>query len=887
MVFKKCPNCEGENPDSAEFCLECGAKMDSEKEDSPPSPAYAVEPEESPLPEPAPGLPEKPPEPPAPRSLFSERYNVIEIIGVGRLGTVYKVFDKALDRELALKAFGPEIAKNAEAFEGFSRELRAERGIVHKNIARLFELSTEKGSPFLTMEFVPGQNLRALLLEKRGQLPVDQAVSLAKQLSKALAEVHRQGVLHLDLRPSNIIIDKEGTPKIIDLGVAQWLRSKGLIGAEADPEAVRYQSPEQVEGRIADPRSDIYSLGVILYELVTGDFPFAAETPAANGGTPQRQAPRNPRDLNPTIRPELALLILRCLDTERENRYQSARDLSVDLEKIEDGVKPEEGQAQAAAKPAPSRPAAVQETSAPPEAASPRIESGPSRRKPRPAFRMPEIPRNFMLWGIIAVAAIVLGLAVWRLAFHGGRAAPQSLRPQKKVLAVLPFEDESDAKGRGYFGEGMSEALIGALIRLPDLSVPGASSAVIARAKSADGHQAAQALGADYVLTGGFAPADRGLRVSARVVRLADGVKLWENQFERNAEDLWGALQAVVDGTAGALKVNVPTDKKNSLVQSRLATPEALDLYFHARSLASRGGKDNLEKAEDLFQKAVDKDPGWGAAWAGLANACIALGAASNWSPDAAFPRARQAILKALELEPYLAETRMALALLKWRSEWDFEGAENEFKQALRSSPEQPEVRLNYALFLSSLGRHEEALSQMRIAQALDPLSPKTNAGLGTVLYYARLYDQAAEELAKARDTNPSDFEACYDLGLLYIQTKEFGQSLQMFRQAAVFGGDQGEILLHIGSVLAHMGARQDVGKILTEALRAPRGTYVSSVSLGSVYAALLEKEQVQACLEKALEEKDASLVFLRVSPLFDAVRSERWFAGLLQKIGL
>jgi TolB-like protein/Tfp pilus assembly protein PilF len=889
MVFKKCPNCESENPDSAEFCLECGAKMEPEKEAPPPPVAPSpVEPEASPPPESYLEPPEEEAaEPSAPRSLFGERYNVIEIIGSGRLGTVYKVFDKALDRELALKSFAPEIAKNTEAFQGFSRELRAERGIVHKNIARLFELSAEKGSPFLTMEFVPGQNLRALLLEKRGRLPVDQAVGLAKQLSKGLAEVHRQGVLHLDLRPSNIIVDKEGTPKIIDLGVTRWLRSKGLIGPEGDPEAARYLSPEQVEGRIADHRSDIYSLGVILYELSTGDSPFAAESPPADGAKLHRQAPRNPRELNPTIRPELALLILRCLDPDRENRYQSARDLSIDLEKIEDGVKPDEAPAQAAAELAPSRPAPMTATVVPSEPVSPKIEPRPSRRKPRPALRLPLVPKSFLLWGAVGVAAIVLGAGVWRLAFHSGGGAPQEPRPQKKVLAVLPFEDESGAKGREYLGEGMSDTLIGALTRLPGLTVPGAASSVSAKAKSADARQAGQALGADYVLSGGFASADKSLRVSARLVRLADGSKLWEGKFDRNAEELFGALQEVVDGTAGALKINVPPDKKNSLVQGREVIPEACGLYFQGRSLASRGGKDNLEKAVDCFQKAADKDPGWGAAWAGLANACIALGIASNWSPDAAFPRARQAVLKALELEPDLAETHLALAMLKWRSEWDHAGAESEFKQALRSSPEQPEVRLNYALYLSSLGRHEEALSEMRTAQGLDPLSARANAGLGTVLYYARLYDQAVEELAKARDANPSDFEAYYDLGLLYIQTKELAQSLQMFRQAAALGADQGEVFLRIGFVLAHMGARQDVGKILTEALRAPRGTYVSAVSLGSVYAGLLEKDQVLACLEKALDERDASLVFLKVSPLFDAVRGERWFAGLLRKIGL
>ena len=240
-----------------------------------------------------------------------------------------------------------------------------------------------------------------------------------------------------------------------------------------------------------------------------------------------------------------------------------------------------------------------------------------------------------------------------------------------------------------------------------------------------------------------------------------------------------------------------------------------------------------------------------------------------------------------MELEPGSAETRLALARLKWRSEWDFTGAEKEFKEAVRVSPERPEVRCAYALFLSTLGRHEEALTEMKTAQALDPLSARANAGVGEVLYYARVYDQAAEELGKAREANPRDYRAYDQLGLLHLQMSEFPQSMEMFRQAALNGGDQGVISLRLAFVLARLGARQEVGKILSEALRESRETYVSSVALASVYAALVEKEQAFACLEKAVEEKDASLVFLKVSPLFDSIRSEPQFAALLHKIGL
>jgi serine/threonine-protein kinase len=890
MVFKKCPNCESENPDSTEFCLECGAKMESgikvvaPPSDSPKAQAPAPAPP-PPQPEAEEEAPEEPSPPAAPRSLFGERYKIDEIIGTGRLGTVYKVFDKALDRELALKSIRPEIVQDGEAFDGFSRELKAERGIVHKNIARLFELNLEKGTPFITMEYVVGQSLRALREEKNGRLPVSQAAGLAKQLAKGLAEAHRLGVVHLDLRPSNILVDREGTPKIMDLGITRWLRSKGLDAVAADPDLGKYQSPEQIEGRISDHRSDIFSLGAILYELVTGVAPFPAEPREPGGGKIPRETPRNPRELNPLVPPELGLLILRCLDPGREKRYQSALELSLDLEKIEEGKKSEPAPAAAPQAPRESRPVPKPEPRVSPEPVSSKSEIKTPRKKL--SFRLPRVSTRLALPAVVVVGAVVLGALIWRIAYHPGKTVRPEPRMEKITVAVLPFEDTSATKSREYVGEGMAKAVIGGLNRLPGLRAPGAASSSTLGGKSADARQAAAALGADYLLSGGFEVNEKSLRGSVRMVKSADGSKVWEKQFDQDSRELFAVLEGIADGAAEALRVQVPPEKKGRLIRGSSLNPEACDFYFHGRSLAGRGGRDNLEKAVDFLQKAVDKDPAWAAARAALANACIDLGIASLWSPDRAFPRARREILKALEVEPFLAETRLALALLKWRSEWDFAGAEREFKEALKSSPEEPEIRRSHAMFLAAQGRHDEALSEMKTAQSLDPLSPKVNAGVGTVLYYSRLYDQAALELGKARDTSPADFEAYYQLGLLDIQTGEFEQSIQMFRQAALMGGDQGEIFLRIGFVLARLGMRQDVGKILNEAIRASHETYVSFVSLGSVYAGLLEKDQVFACLEKALAERDASLVYLRVSPLFDSVRSDPWFIGLLSKIGI
>jgi adenylate cyclase len=501
--------------------------------------------------------------------------------------------------------------------------------------------------------------------------------------------------------------------------------------------------------------------------------------------------------------------------------------------------------------------------------------------------RLPALPSSAYRVIVSAMAVIIVGAVVRLFIFPPGRSAAVAPPPDKTGIVVLPFEGLGAAEGRGYFGEGLAEALIEGLNHLPGLRLTGITSSALLKAKYADSVQAGRAVGSDYVLAGTFESDGRRLLVTAQLLKTADSSKVWENQFERGPEAVFGVLQEIARGLVQALKIPLSDDGVNALFGTRTVDPEACDLYFRGRSLKALGGKDNLEKAVEIFEQAAAKDPGWAAIPAAAGKAYVDLGSASLWSPDRAFPAARKAILQALELEPGLGEARLALAILKWRSEWDWAGAGQELEEALVANHGQPEIRRSYALYLSSLGRHEEAQSEIKRARDLDPLSPRVNADLGMVLYYARLYDLAGVELTRARDAAPADFEPLHGLGLLYIQNGDFEGSLRMFQQAAALGGDPREMSLRIGVVLARLGRRQDVGRILNDALETSRQSYVSFASLATVYAALMEPDQAHACLEKAFAEKDASLVFLKVAPLFDLVRGRPWFAGLLKEIGL
>jgi len=472
--------------------------------------------------------------------------------------------------------------------------------------------------------------------------------------------------------------------------------------------------------------------------------------------------------------------------------------------------------------------------------------------------------------GILVAAA-----AAWLLLSHRERRVAQPAAPDKVIVEVGPFVEAAGSTGHDHIGQGLTETLTDDLNRLPRLRL-------IRATLPAGGSPA----GARFALSGTFTAGPDRLSVTARLVKAGGGPPTRVIEVSRPAGDVYGALREIGAGVTEALEISAPAGGWEALFPDKAAFPEAVDAYFRGRSLAAQGGGANLEKAVEFLEQAARRDPPWAGAHAALANAYISLGGESLWAPSKAFPAALKSAGEALRLEPGLGEARLASAQLKWRSDWDYAAAEREYREAVRVAPEQPEIRRCFGLFLSSLGRHEEAQAEIRAALEIEPGASRAASALGLVLYFARLYDQAEIELENARQARPADQEPCLGLGLLHLQTREFGESLGMLQRAALLGGDPLELNLRAGIVLAHLGRRQDVGKLLGEAIQASRRRYVSSASLAAVYAALIEPDQAQACLDKALEERDASLVFLKVSPLFDPLRGESWFAGLLQKAG-
>ena len=842
-------------------------------QEAPPGPPVA--PSEPEAPEPEGPAEEEVAEEPRLAAPFGERFKILEELGTGTLGTVYKVLDKAMERELALKSIKPEIAENREVFERFSQELKAERGIVHKNIARIFELNALLETPFITMEYVPGQDLKSLIREKK-RLPAAEALSLAKQLFNGLSEAHRQGTLHLDLRPDNIVLDKEGTVKIMDLGISRLFRSKGITrGIAGMPQ---YMSPEQVEGQEADARSDIYAAGAIFYEMLTGSLP------------PVGQSPRSPKELNPSIPSDLSLLVLKCLAQDKEARYRTAMAVRDELGQMEEAV------SQISVEP--PAPPPEKEPSVPPlkeepepvpqeaaEVSLPPLEQSERKRKP---WKGLPIPRRALFPVLLAAAVLAVVVFLWLVVFKTAEGpAPAAVETPRISLAVIPFEDADPAREKEYLGQALAEEMIQSLKKTEGIFLPDKESSFSFRGISRGSRIIGRRLQVDYYLGGNLRVSDNAFRIEAELIKVETGTILWSGQYEREQE----ALPAIAEEIGRAVVQNFGLTWSSAQLLPAEASPhpafEAFDSYAQGRWLAENGEQANLEKALENLDKAVTREPAFAIAFEALADVYLRLANGRYWPPEKALPKAKDAALKALLINPRLPEAQVALARVKMIYDWDFAGAERGYQEALKIDPDCSPAHQSYALLLSALGRHREAIDEITAAQGLNPQSAAVNAQAALALYFSRLYDQANAEIRKGQATDPSYFGHYYNSALLQIQMEQYAEALLSLKKAGELGADPLETELLRGHIYARQGNRREVGRILTAALKAAKENKAQQVSIASVYAGLGDKEQVIACLEIAHGKRESGLLFLKVHPLFDLIRADSRYLRLLQRIGL
>ena len=797
----KCPECHFDNPEDTRFCGNCATPLVPSEE----IPLTKTETLRTPIIELTRG------------STFAKRYEVIEELGRGGMGRVYRVFDKKIEEEVALKLLKAEIAADEDTIKRFSNELKFARKIAHKNVCRMYDLSEEEGTHYITMEYVSGEDLKSFI-RRSGQLTIGKSLSIAKQVCEGLAEAHRLSVVHRDLKPQNIMIDREGNARIMDFGIARSLEAKGITEAGVMIGTPHYMSPEQVEGREADQRSDLYSLGVILYEMVTGRVPFEGDTPLSIVIKHKTEVPPDPREVNAQIPEDLSRLILRCMEKDKGKRYQGAEGLLSELSKIEKGI--------------------------------PTTEKVIPERKPE---------------------AEIVSEIKW-----------------ENSIAVLPLTDMSPQRNQKYFCDGMTEEIINALTKLEGLRVASLTAAFQFKEKDYNIREIGEELKVQTVLQGSVRKVGNRLRISIQLINVHDGYPLWSDRYDREMDDVFAIQDEISLAIVDNLKVKLLGGERAKLVRRYTKNLEALDLYLKGRYCWKRRTEENLKKAIEYFQQAVEKDPTYALAYAGIADCHNNLGWYDLLPPKEAYPRARAAAEKALEMDETLSEAHASLANVIENYDWDLPAAEREYKRAIKLNPGYATAHHWYALCLAEMGRHDEAMAEAERAQKLDPLSLIISTPLGSTFYHARQYDRAIEEGQKTLEMDPTFIPAHWLLGLAYAQKRMYKKAIAEEQMAIDLSAGSSSIFAAcLGNIYSLSGKRGEAKRILDELHKLSKQRYVSPYGIALIYVGLGEKDQAFEWLDKAYDKRDHWLVWLKVEPLLDSLRSEPRFTALLKKMNL
>lgn len=779
----KCPKCQFYNTSDSKFCADCGTRL---------TPSESITDVTKTLETPAQKL--------IRGTIFANRYEILEKLGKGGMGEVYRAYDKEVKEDVALKLIRSEISSDKKTIERFNRELKLARKIIHKNVGRMYELMEYEGNRFITMEYVEGQNLKGFIRQS-GQLAIGTALKFAKQVCNGLSEAHRLGVVHRDLKPSNIMIDQDGNARIMDFGLARLLNEEGITRRGTMIGTPHYMSPEQVEGDDIDQRTDIYSLGVIFYEMVTGRVPFEGETAFTIGMKHKGEMPRNPKEFNAQIPEELSRVVLKCMEKDKKKRYQNTEELLSKLKKMKSDTT---------------------EASVVPE---------------------------------------------W-----------------KNSIAVLPFKNMSADPEQEYFCEGIAEELINSLIQIADLRVVARTSAFSFKGKDVDIREIGKKLNVDKVLEGSVRKAGNRLRITAQLVNVADGYHLWSERYDREMEDIFAIQDEVTLALVETLKVKLLGREKAKLKKRHTDDQEAYNLYLKGRYFLNDRTSEGIIKRIEYFNQAIELDPAYALAYVGLADSYILLGEWEFSPPKEIYPKAKTAVLKALEIDDRLSEAHCALAMIKRDYDWDWVGAEKEFKKALELNTNYPTAHQWYAEYLTFMGKHDEAIEEIGIAQELDPLSLIITAAGGVVFFCAREYDQGIEQCKKVLDLDSSYYPAHLFLALNYMQKGIYEEAIIEINKAIGHGG-RGNLKAYIACSYALAGERTEAQKVFKDLRRISRQEFVSQYFYAIYYFVIGENDQGFKHLDEAIEKHHYLMIFIKVDPFLDGIRNDPRYKALLKKM--
>ena len=813
-------------------------------------------------------------------------YEIREQIGAGGMGEVYLAQDSRLRRSVALKVLPAEFTENADRLRRFEQEACTASGLNHPNILTIHEVGMEGETQFIAMEYIEGESLRQHL--SRTTMKLREMLDIAVQTASALTAAHEAGIVHRDIKPENIMVRRDGYVKVLDFGLAKLVErqepdSEAPTMVNTDPGVVMgtasYMSPEQARGMDVDARTDIWSLGIVMYEMIAGRVPFGGTTTgdmlaSILGDSAAPPLARFAREV-PT---ELDRIVTKALTKDKNGRYQTAKDLLIDLKRLKQQL---DVDAEIERTAAPEFIAGATGTGGSRKSGQTMGQSAPSSTSNASPHSSGSKRRNVAI-GIAGLCLAVAAFAYFKYFARDSRSSP--VREAITSIAVLPFVNASNNPDAEYLSDGISESLINNLSQLPALKVIARSSSFKFKGKSTELGEVAQALGVRAILTGRVTQLGDQLQISAELVDTADSTQVWGGQYNRKATDLLAIQSEISREIAERLRLKLTSTEQQQLAKRETTNPEAYELVLKGRFFANKGGEVGRGKAIEYFSQATAVDQNYALAYAELAIAYNVLVTSATVDPGVIRPKAQAALAKAVQLDETIPEAHLALAVLKFNN-WEWAAADSEYKRAIELNPSFSRARAQYANYLAAMGRHEQAIAEARRARDLDPFSNGRNWRFGAVLLNAGRFDEAIEQLKKTLELDSSFATAHIWLGYSYAAKGQYEQAIAEYREAIKMGEDSTSTKIYLGYSLALAGKKNEALAILNEMQTTKE--YVSPAELAVLHAGLGDKEQALADLERAYAAHDFQLQYLKVESHYDSLRSDPRFADLLRRVGL
>ena len=828
------------------------------------------------------------------------RYEVRSKLGAGGMGEVYLAEDIRLHRRVALKILPADLASSKDRMRRFEQEATAAAALNHPNIAHIYEIGEHDGTHFIAMEFVDGVTLRQKIHRERTELR--KLLRYLQHVAEGLAKAHAAGIVHRDLKPANIMITRDGHAKILDFGLAKLIEPQptDANAGDADEEVVTaiiqqhsiagvimgtpgYMSPEQAQGKTGeiDQRSDVFSFGCILFEAATRKKPFEGDSIIKSLHSLIYEPTPTIQDLNPEAPAELQRIIRRCLAKDKEERYQTIKEVAIELKALRREL--EAG--------------TDFETTVPPsgtyeKALSTDLGSAVHSTAGRSRSLLPPVSSaEYIVQGLkthrlfVALALVIL---IGGVAFSAYYLYARNREVAIDSLAVLPFANDTGDPEMEYLSDGLSESLINNLSQLPRLKVISRSSAFRYKRQEIAPEEVARALGVKAILTGRILRHGETTQISVELVNASDKTQIWGAQYNRSGKDVMAVQQEIAQEISRNLRLKLSSAEQSRLGNLHTANAEAYELYLKGRFYWNKRTGEALKQSVDYFNQAIEKDPNYALAYVGLADAYIVIPFFSVGSPQDTYPKAKAAARRALEIDDSLAEAHTALAAVLLDYDWNLPASNSEFERAIELNPNYANAHHWYAREnLTIMGQYDRAVAEMRRAQELDPLSLIINANYGKAYFNARRYDEAIQQLRKTIDIDQSFFVAHHYLGSAYAMKGDYSAAMAEYQKAHQLNEYDPHTIALIGRLYAVTGQRAEALKVLEQLKSIATQRYVADYSLALIYAGLGEKDQAFALLEKSYRDHTVDMLTLYYDPLIDNLRSDPRFADLLRRVGL